>query len=232
VNCIATQSAHGISARFNTEGIVPQNWYVSNGSTTRVGGGLPNTNGPRLLHFTNATKAFEYGLLIQNATGKEKDAWARFGDPTGRSGLTLHTGHYAIKYKICNWNQSNFTPVTVAIEDRNGQVVASQTYTPTVNIGGKAGNKFTGVQQQTFEFDITETGDYVVVFYTDAAKNADFVLGQASIHAMTFETGIHDITPDKAVTASHTYDLNGRRVENGKQKRGIYIIDGHKAVVR
>ena len=230
VNYVATQSAHGLSARFNTEGIVPQNWYVSNGATKRVGGGLPNTNGPRLLRFTNSSKAFEYGLLIQNNTGNDKDAWAKFGDHTGRSGLTLHKGHYAIKYKICNWNQPTFTPVTIAIENPDGQVVASQTYTPTVNIGGKTNNKFSGVQQQTFEFDIAETGDYVIVFYTDAEKNADFVLGQASIHAMSFDTGIHDVSLDKSAGSSHTYDLNGRRVE--QPKRGIYIIDGRKTAIQ
>ncbi len=230
VNYVATQSAHGLSARFNTEGIVPQNWYVSNGATKRVGGGLPNTNGPRLLRFTNSSKAFEYGLLIQNNTGNDKDAWAKFGDHTGRSGLTLHKGHYAIKYKICNWNQPTFTPVTIAIENPDGQVVVSQTYTPTVNIGGKTNNKFSGVQQQTFEFDIAETGDYVIVFYTDAEKNADFVLGQASIHAMSFDTGIHDVSLDISAGSSHTYDLNGRRVE--QPKRGIYIIDGRKTAIQ
>ena len=231
VNYIATQSAHGLTARFNTEGIVPQNWYISDGSTKRVGGGLPNTNGPRLLRFTGSTKAFEYGLLVQNSTGNEKGAWARFGDRTGRSGLTLHTGHYAIKYKMCNWNQSGFTPITISIENLEGQVVASQTYTPTVNIGGKTSNKFSGVQQQTFEFDITETGDYVIAFYADATKNADFVLGQASIHAITFDTGIQDVYADKVSTSSHVYDLGGRRVNNGKQKRGIYIINGRKTVI-
>lgn len=136
VNYVSTQSAQGLSIRFNAEGIVPPYWYVSNGATKRAGGGLPNTNGPRLMRFTGSSKGFEYGLLIQNNAGNEKEAWARFGDMASHSALTLHSGHYAVKYKVCNWNQPQFTPVTVAIEKLDGLEVASQTYTPTVNIGG------------------------------------------------------------------------------------------------
>ena len=233
VNNTATQSAHGLSIRFNTEGIVPPYWYVSNGSSTRAGGGLPSTSGPRLLRFTGSTKAFEYGLLIQNTAGKEKEAWAKFGDMTAHSALTLHPGQYALKYKLCNWNQSGFSPVTIAIEKRDGQEVASTIYTPTVNIGGKKDNNFSGVNTQTFEFNITEMADYVVVFYTDATRNADFVLGQVSIQVKSFaETGIHSLTGCEPTTPSHIYDLSGRRLEAGQLKRGIYIIDGRKVVVQ
>ena len=146
-------------------------------------------------------------------TARRKAAWAKFGDKTGRSSLTLHAGHYIIKYKVCNWNQPDFTPVTVAIEGADGQEVASQTYTPTVNIGNNTANKFTGVAQQTFEFDITATGDYVIAFYADASRNADFVLGQASIQAKEFfTTGIQDISERnerKVPGTSHVYDLGG-----------------------
>ena len=134
---------------------------------------------------------------------------------------------------MCNWNRTEFTPVTLSIEDKDGQEVASQTYTPTVNIGGKTDNKFTGVEQQTFEFDIDETDDYVIVFYTDATRNADFVLGQVSIQAKEFfTTGIHNASERKTATSSHVYDLGGRRMENGKLKPGIYIINGQKVVVQ
>ena len=233
VNYVAPVSSYALSSRFKIEGAVPQDWYACSGSTKRAGGGLAYTSGPRTLRFTNSTKAFQYGLLVQNTSGKEKAAWARFGDEAGRSRLTLHPGHYLIKYKVCNWNRTEFTPVTLSIEDKDGQEVASQTYTPTVNIGGKTDNKFTGVEQQTFEFDIDETDDYVIVFYTDATRNADFVLGQVSIQAKEFfTTGIHNASERKTATSSHVYDLGGRRMENGKLKPGIYIINGQKVVVQ
>ena len=233
VNNVSSQGTYSLNQNFKAEGIVPQDWYVTYGSTKRIGGGLPYTSGTRLLRFTGSTKAFEYGLLVQNTLGKEKAAWAKFGIETARSTMTLHTGHYIVKYKVCNWNQPTFTPVTVAIEDLNGQEVASQTYTPTVNIGNNTANKFSGLKQQTFEFDVTETGRYVIVFYTDAAKNADFVLGQVSIQAKSFEpTAIREVQSEPSPARSDAvYDLSGRRIK-GDLKRGVYIIGGQKTVIR
>ena len=233
VNNVSSQATYSLNQNFKAEGIVPQDWYVTSGSTKRIGGGLPYTSGTRLLRFTGSTKAFEYGLLVQNTLGKEKAAWAKFGVETARSTMTLHTGHYIVKYKVCNWNQPTFTPVTVAIEDLNGQEVASQTYTPTVNIGNNTANKFSGLKQQTFEFDIAETGRYVIVFYTDAAKNADFVLGQVSIQAKSFEpTAIREVQNESSsARPDAVYDLSGRRIK-GDLKRGVYIIGGQKTVIR
>ena len=253
VNNVAPPGLYTLSQRFKAENIVPQDWCVSNGSQERVGGGLPFTGGCRLLHFTNSTRGFEYGLLVQNAAGKEKAAWAKFGVEKARSSLSLYPGHYALKYKVCNWSQPQFSPVTLAIEDLNGQEVASTVYTPTVNIGGNTGNKFTGVYQQTFEFDIAEMGDYTIVFYTDAARNADFVLGQLIIQPVEFYMGITTLQSTLTSHPSPVYDLSGRRVQNSQSgvqnrqsdgqnrqsggqnrqlKPGIYIIDGRKIVIR
>ena len=242
VNNAATTTSYNMIQTFKLEGVVPQNWYVSNGSKATVGGGMASTSGNRILRFTNSSKAFEYGLLVQNAVGKEKAAWAKFGDPTGRSRVTLHAGHYAINYKVCNWNRPQFSPVTVAVETLDGVEVASQVYTPTVNIGGKVDNKFTGVAQKKFEFDIPETGDYVIVFYADAAKNADFVLGVSSIQAVTFvSVGIKDIlneergmwNEESGKMKAGCYDLSGRKITDESQmKPGLYIINGKKVVMK
>ena len=176
-------------------------------------------------------------MFIQNTANKAKNAWARFGDKSARSHLMLHAGHYAIKYKACNWNCPEFSPITVAVETTSGEEVASQTYTPTVNIGGNVANKFTGVTQQTFEFDIPETGDYVLVFYADAAKNSDFVLGQAIIQAIKYTetTGIQDVQQRSAAQPSAArgcFDLLGRRLPNENLKPGLYVIDGRKVVIK
>ncbi len=181
VNNEVPVDVYNLNDHFNTEGIVPQDWYVSSGSTTRVGGGLPFSSGPRILRFTNESRAFEYGLLIQNTSGKEKAAWAKFGVKTARSSMTLHAGHYVLRFNVYNWNQPDFSPVTVVIEDTNGQEVVSTVYTPSHNIGGKTDNKFYGERLKRFEFDIMETGDYILAFYADAERNADFVLGSVSI---------------------------------------------------
>ena len=239
VNCVLSKDEYDMGQTFTTEGVVPQNWYVSNGNTKRVGGGLPYTSGCRLLHFTNEGRAFEYGLMVQNAAGKEREAWARFGDNAGRSHMTLHAGHYSLKNRLCNWNQSEPSPVTFTIETTDGQEIASKTFTNLKNIGGTTDKSFSTGRAQAFEFDILTTGDYVFSVYTDAAKNADFVLGMATLQAKSFsETGIQEIRTDNSSSRkSGCFDLSGRRIaesntSNGQLKPGLYIMDGRKVVVR
>ena len=231
VNCIRTKTSYSLVQTFTSENVVPQNWYVSNGRLKRIGGGLPYTSGCRILHFTNSQRGFEYGLLVQNPGGKEKSAWAKFGDKTGRSSMTLHAGHYVIKSRLCNWDQPEFTSAIYTIENLNGEEVASEVFTPTVNIGGNTANKFSNGKGQTFEFDIPETGDYVFTIYTDAVKNADFVLGMATLQAKEFyETGIKDI--DRLQETKSCYDLSGRRLSKESLKPGLYIIGGRKVMVK
>ena len=242
VNYIFSRTSQNLHQNFTSEGLVPQNWYVCNGTTKRVGGTLTYTDGARLLHFTGSTRAFDYGLLVQNAKGKEKAAWAKYGDGTARSTLTLHAGIYAIKYKVCNWNRPDFAPVTLSIQNAAGEEVAADTITPTVNIGGNVANKFDKFTQQTFEFEITETGDYVICFYTDAARNADFVLGQVTLQAKEFTTtGIQKIEMQPSSrtqgNADGIYELNGRRIADGQSnntplRHGLYIKNRRKVLLK
>ena len=237
VNCVATANEYNMIQTFTTEGVVPQNWYVCNGKMKRVGGGLPFSSGCRLLYLPNGN--FKYGLLVDNPGGKEKAAWAKFGDNTARSHMTLHAGHYSLKSRVCNWNRPEYSPVTYTIETPDGQEVASKIFTINKNIGGNTDNTFSTGKGQTFEFDIPETGDYVFSVYTDAEKNADFVLGMATLQAKSFsETGIQEILPDNSPSyKSGCFDLSGRRIAesdtaNGQLKPGLYIIDGRKVVIR
>ena len=115
--------------------------------------------------------------------------------------------------------------------------VVSEEFTPTVNIGGNTANKFARIDHQVFEFDIDEAGDYIITFYPDAARNADFVLGPVSLQAVEFLTT--DIKPIDNWTIYNlqwedhaAYDLSGRQLPQGHLRRGINIIDGHKVLVR
>jgi len=234
VNCLAPQRTYNFSQHFTFENAVPQGWYVSNGSAKRVGGSTVYEDGLRLLHFTNTSRAFDYGLLVQNATGKSKASWAKFGISTARSTLTLHPGRYALKYKVCNWNQPDYAPVILCVEDLNGLEVVSDTIVPTVNIGGDVANKFSRITQQTLEFDITETGNYVIAFYANAARNADFVLGQLYIQALEF--GTTDIKPslsrEEKREEGGVYDLSGKRRSPTLLRSGIYVVNDRKVIVR
>ena len=218
------------------EGCVPQSWMVANGSTKRVGGGLSFTSGNRILHFTNATRSFEYGLLVQSTTAKEKNGWAKFGLKDARSTLKLHPGKYSLKYKVCNWNRPNFSPVTVAIETADGQEVASEVYTPTVNIGNKVDNKFTGVALKSFDFEISTEGEYVVAIYADAARNSDFVLGQLMLQARSYyTTGISELRGtrnEEGGTRNVLYDLQGRKVSGQPTHKGVYLRNGKVVVIK
>ena len=93
---------------------------------------------------------------------------------------------------------------------------------------------------QTFEFDVPETADYVIAFYTDAAKNADFVLGTLTLQALEFTpTGITDATSVSKATRPQLFDLAGRQIgngqwtmNNGQLPKGIYIENGRKRYAR
>ncbi len=230
VNCVVSATTYDLTQTFPSEGVVPQNWYVCNGKTKRVGGGLPYTSGCRILRFTNDSRGFDYGLLIQNPGGKEKAAWARFGDAEARSHMTLHAGHYELRSRILNWNQPDHTPVIFTIEKPDGEEVFSQTYTPSKNIGGSTDNQFSNGRGKTFTFDIPETGDYVLSFYTADQKNADFVLGMATLELKS-STDINTVEQSTSTKKGY-YDLNGRHVSKENLKSGIYIIDGKKVIVR
>ena len=239
VNCIASSTTFNLIQNFTTEGVVPQDWYVTNGRIKRAGGGLPYTSGCRLLRFTNSNRGFEYGLFVENPGGLERKACARYGDEAARSHMTLHAGSYTLRSRLCNWNQPEFSPVIIVIEDTNGKEVASATFKPTINIGGNTDNKFSGGRGQTFDFDIPETGEYVIAYYTDAAKNADFVLGFSTLQVKSFsETGIQEISHDNSQPMRRgCYDLSGRKILESKStnsplKPGIYIIDGHKVAIK
>jgi hypothetical protein len=134
--------------------------------------------------------------------------------------------------------------VTVAVLNSSGQEVASQTFTPTVNIGGDTANKFARITAQAFNFEITETDNYVIAFYTDEAKNSDFVLSAVTLLAKEFTpTGISEVklSPSGGQVFGQSngvqrelhksYDLSGREV-NGVLPRGIYIVNGQKVAVQ
>ena len=175
----------------------------------------------------------EYGLLVQNSAGKEKAAFAKFGVSTARSNMMLSAGSYTVRYRLYNWNRPDFSPITVVIEDANGQEVASTVCKPTKNIGGKTSNAFPGVRQPALEFNITQPGYYVIAFYADAEKDADFVLGVPTIKVTEYgEAGIENVVNSEELSDKGYYDLNGRRLNAQPSRPGIYITGGKTVVIK
>ena len=55
--------------------------------------------------------------------------------------------------------------------------------------------------------------------------------GKKEIVLHNYSTGINSLTPDPSPRRGEVFDLQGRRIDNSKLPRGIYIKDGKKVVV-
>ena len=220
------------SQEFTEGGAVPAGWTTYDSSERRTGYSSGYSQGCRVLQFTGSSKGLNYGLYFRNINGKEHQGWAKYGLNDGGTTLSLAPGNYTLKYKICNWNMPDFGAVELRIEKRTGNtVIAEETYTPTVNIGNVASNNFGAIEQQTFEFDITEKGDYVIAVYSAAAEWSDCIIGQLILTANSYvPTAITDRVAD-GVTVD-LYDLSGRRVQGRQPSKGIYIKQGKKILVK
>ena len=220
------------STDFKEANALPAGWTTYDSSERRTGYSSGYSSGCRVLQFTGSSKGFNYGLYFRNINGKAKQGWAKYGLSDGGTTLSLAPGHYTLKYKICNWNMADFGQVELCIEKRTGSTtIASQTYMPNINIGNVASNNFSSPQQQTFEFDIAEQGDYVIAIYSAASEWSDCIVGQLSLTASSYlATGINPPVTLHPSPFTPTYDLQGRRVES-PAKAGLYIRNGKKVLI-
>jgi hypothetical protein len=228
---LQTPTSLSLHSSFNEANALPAGWSTYDSSERRAGYSSGYSSGCRVLQFTGSSKGFSYGLYFRNINGSEHQGWAKYGLADGGTTLSLAPGHYALKYKICNWNMANFGQVEVAIEKRNdGTAVATQTYQPDINIGNVASNNFSSPAQQTFEFDITEQGDYAIAVYSAAASWSDCIIGQLILSNTSYaSTGINSLKVDGKSGAANWYDLQGRRV--AQPGKGVYIQNGKKIVM-
>ena len=221
-----------LSSDFKEGNALPAGWTTYDSSERRTGYNSGYSSGCRVLQFTGSSKGFNYGLYFRNINGKAHQGWAKYGLSDGGTTLSLAPGHYALKYRICNWNMADFGQVELCIEKRTGSTtIASQTYMPDINIGNVASNNFKSPTQQTFEFDIEEQGDYAIAVYSAASEWSDCIVGQLILSASSYlATGISQPSTFH-LPPSTSYDLQGRRVDN-PVKAGLYIRDGKKVLIR
>ena len=223
-----------LSSDFKEGGALPAGWTTYDSSERRTGYSNGYSSGCRVLQFTGSSKGFSYGLYFRNINGQEHQGYAKYGLSDAGNTLSLAPGHYTLKYKICNWNMADFGQVELGIEKRTGESIASQTYMPNINIGNVASNNFSSPAQQTFEFDITEQGDYVIAIYSAASGWSDCIVGQLFLTADSYSTtGIGATLNDKGemINDHSLYDLQGRKVIC-PTKAGIYVKNGKKIVIR
>ena len=229
----APASSLTLSSAFTEGGALPAGWTTYDSSERRTGYSSGYNSGCRVLQFTGSSKGFNYGLYFRNISGSAHQGWAKYGLSDGGTTLSLAPGHYTLKYKICNWNMPEFGAVELSIEKRTGSTsIASQTYTPSINIGNVASNNFASPAQQTFEFDVTEQGDYVIAVYSAASGWSDCIIGQLILVADSYSaTGINAIDNFR-YEADVVYDLQGRKLSVTPLKSGLYIKNGKKMLIK
>ena len=227
--------ALSLSTSFNEANALPAGWTVFDSNDKRSGYSSGYSSGSRVLQFTGSPKGFGYGLYFRNINGAAHQGWAKYGLPEGGHSLSLAPGHYKVKYRACNWNMSNFGQIEVSIDKRSDNTsVASQVYTPNINIGNSASNSFSVPTQQIFEFDITEQDDYVIAFYSAASGWSDCIIGQLSIENVSYSvTGITSAQAAYKAADNAVYNLQGQRLDNSAiLQPGLYISNGKKISVR
>lgn len=227
-----------ISSAFTEGGALPAGWTTYDSNERRTGYSNGYSQGCRVLQFTGSSRGFNYGLYFRNISGSAHQGWAKYGLSDGGTTLNLAPGHYTLKYRICNWNMSNFGSVELNIEKPAGSSIASQTYMPTINIGNVASNNFGNPEQQTFEFDITEQGAYTIAVYSAASEWSDCIIGQLILTANSYnDTGIETVNGKKPTANNQYYDLQGRKLSvanpspsSSVLRKGIYIKNGKKYI--
>jgi len=224
-----------LSSEFTEGGALPAGWATYDSKERRTGYSNGYTQGCRVLQFTGSSKGFSYGLYIRNISGSAHQGWAKFGLSDSGTTLNMAPGNYTLKYKICNWNMPDFGPVELSVESSTGSSIASQTYTPNINIGNAASNSFASPRQQTFDFDITEQGSYAIAVYSAASGWSDCIIGQLILTANSYsDTGVSSIIQSPSFK-DQSYDLQGRNISvsdptsaSPEPQKGLYIRDGKK----
>ena len=205
---------------FQTEGCVPSGWTTYDGEVMRTGLVSGLTSGCRTLYFTSTQHDFDRALYVRNIYGRHQEGYARFAGEETPSTLMLYPGNYRIYYRIVNWNQPDFSPITIALEDMNGQTIGTETFTPSCNIGNSTSNNFTGTTTESFNFDVTEKGRYRISFYTADSPWADMILSRAAIHRDGDVVGITPVTDDTHYRTVY-YHLSGQQTDT--PPHGLYI---------
>ena len=210
-----------MSKLFSSEGSVPEGWSTYDGEEKRIGFSSGYSKGSRVFNFTGETRDFDWGLYTRNVTGNSKAGYARFAGAETSVVLTLYPGNYHLYTRLANWNISNFSPVTIAVETLDGKQVFAETLIPTSNIGNAASNSFSGTTLKTIAFDIYEKNHYVITFYTADAPWADLVVGTTALSRNGDVSSLADLNAENSIIETQYFNLAGLCVN--PTTPGLYI---------
>lgn len=214
------RSKYDVTSRIKEENIVPEGWILSNGRTVRKGPLSGVTGGTHVIKLTGAKRSFDYGIYVPNSKGGANEAYAIFGDPATMVTMMFSSGIYEVTFKVCKWDDATNSTVTAQLVNVDtGEVLAQTTVTPSVNLAGDAAASFTA-DNVTLSFDLGYDCPCKLVFYADAAKKSDMLLGGITI-TRKGASAIETVESDASVVSVTYYDLNGRQCTD--QSSGIVI---------
>lgn len=208
---------------FNVAGAnaLPRGWRTFDSSTSRRGSLTQLGNGCRILQFTGTQRDFDFGLYIRNIAGTANMGFAKFGALNTDSMVTLMPGKYTLNFKVCNWNLSGFAAITGRVCNRaDSSVVATQTVTPTTNIGNNLANSFSGATLVQLSFNVTNTGAYALEFQTANSGWADAIISGISL-TKTVYTDVSVPTRSANLVQVRYFNLSG--VELLRPTKGLII---------
>lgn len=216
-----------LSADFIAGG-VPAGWVTSDGNESRVGRKTGFVSGCRVLEMTGSPRDFDLGLYVRNKTGQTDAGSAVYGGGESAVRMLLTPAYYSLDYTVCNWNMPAAGPVTVRVTNvSTGEVLATETVTPSCNIGNSASNAFSGASVRTLSFTVAAATPVSIGFYTADAPWADAVMADIRLNR-TDASGVHEVEAgvsgdngDAGVRPIERYNLGGRPVKG--TSRGVII---------
>ena len=200
--------AYSLDLSSTEENQIPAGWKALDGKTD---GNItineyPNGygSGPRtFVGFTGYQgKGFYWRSSYQNDLG-----WAVFGMQKDYP-LTLNEGKYCLNYAVAAWKGEPKFKVSIA--KKNGEeigetIATSEEHIATPNAEGNRTANLSATQLRQLEFNINETGDYIIKFYA-TRDNCEFLLLDCNIlDGQLIVTDGEDFNPTFSAYAGATY---------------------------
>ncbi len=191
-------------------GGIPEGWKV-----TQEDNGIhdyPNSYGSGSRTFVGFT-GFQSKALYWRFTKAEygmQDAYP----------LTLKAGNYKLTYAVAGWKGTPQYKVSI-VKKSNGKEVAASSYcNASPNANGNTSADISSSPLHELDFDITESGNYVIRFVSNNGGWSDeYLLLECRINGKP--SGVEE-TLNTAVAPRAIYDLSGKRYDT--LQRGLNIV--------